>query len=352
MAKSPECLTHTTMTRTVNTLKLPNSFLRDLLFSTRQTYPTKEVEWGVLSGNREMAKFSREGAQARFVDQLDEDRKLITFPMIREKKVLKANESMFQRHVGSAIFSPKRKMISAYEASVARELRDLSNRIFNREEQMCASALTGLLAYSEVDGAHFQVTYGKPAGHTKDVTAISNNLVWTDAAANPQDIFEAARVGLDEAESLALTDAIMSPEAGSAFMKLEQVKKDLDRRNYDAGELRPGQLIRTDGAQFLGIYHNTRCWIYRRTAIQDGSATPLIRTGYVEFVSATPEADTEMAFGAITDQKALEDGVFEGERFSKSWLSDDPGHRVALVESHPIPVMRRPGMVYSVDVLS
>lgn len=351
MAKAPDCLTHTTMTRTVNRIDAPNSFIRDMLFGRRVTYPTKEVEWGVISADREMAKFVREGSQARFVKQLQEDRELITFPNIREKKVMKANEGMFTRHVGNPIFAGRRQMISAYEAAVARELRDLSNRIFNREEEMCASALTGSLSYSEEDGAHFTITYGKPASHTFAVTAVGGNLVWSDASANPQDIFEEARELIDDEEGLPLTDAIMSKSAAQNFMKLEQVKKDLDRRQYENGELRPGQRIRADGAQFLGVYHETRCWVYRRKALQDGVATPLIRDDYVEFVAAVPEADTEMAFGAITDQSALEDGVLEAERFSKSWIAQDPGHRIALVESHPLPVMRRPGMVVSVDVL-
>lgn len=347
MASSPACLTHTAMTRTVNKIKLPNSFLRNKLFSSRVTYPTKEVEWGVLSADREMAKFVREGSQARFVAQLDEDRKLVTFPMIREKKVLKANEGMFQRHVGSVIFASKGEMISAYQAAVARELRDLSYRIANREEWMCAQALTGTLAYTDADGANFNVVYGKPAGHDADATDF--DVVWTNSAADPAEAFEAARAALDDEEGLPLTDAIMDNAAGQLFMGLAAVKTDLDRRNYEVGALAAGLAIRADGAQYLGIYHNTRCWIYRRESVEDGVGTALIRANHVEFVSDVREADTEIAFGAITDQAALEDGILEAERFSKSWMTEDPGHRVALVESHPLPVMRKPGMVFSLD---
>jgi hypothetical protein len=43
--------------------------------------------------------------------------------------------------------------------------------------------------------------------------------------------------------------------------------------------------------------------------------------------------------------------VLQSRRFSKSWEVEDPSARMLLVESNPLPVMRRPGATVSYSVL-
>jgi hypothetical protein len=79
---------------------------------------------------------------------------------------------------------------------------------------------------------------------------------------------------------------------------------------------------------------------------------PLIRPGYVEFVANSPAAEFVTYYGAIEDMQAIGAGrVLQSRRFSKSWEVEDPSARMLLVESNPLPVMRRPGATVSMSVL-
>jgi hypothetical protein len=50
--------------------------------------------------------------------------------------------------------------------------------------------------------------------------------------------------------------------------------------------------------------------------------------------------------------EAMMGGMLASERFSKSWLVKDPSAMVQLIESHPLPVLRRPDSVYSLQVVA
>jgi hypothetical protein len=44
--------------------------------------------------------------------------------------------------------------------------------------------------------------------------------------------------------------------------------------------------------------------------------------------------------------------VLSSKRFSKSWEVEDPSARMLLLESNPMPVMRRPNATVSIQVVA
>jgi hypothetical protein len=224
-------------------------------------------------------------------------------------------------------------------------MKRMADLVSNAEEYLCALALTGEIAYSAADESNFTVTYSKPPGHTLNTVG-----TWATAStATPSVDFTAAKRLIADAHNLPTTHCIMSQEAATNFIKIDEVKTNLDNRRLLTGDLDLRKQFELSGALHLGNYMGVDCWEYARSVNVSGVDTPLIRAGYVEFVSAVPQAENWLYYGAIADMEALEGRLFQGERFSKSWLKKDPSQRIVIVKSRPLPVMRRPGSVVSID---
>ena len=218
--------------------------------------------------------------------------------------------------------------------------------VVNRIEWLCAMAIRGQIVYQNPDLANFQITFQKPAGHT--ITLLGTDL-WTDALSNPRDQFRLAGELVADEHGTSITVAIMGKEAASAFVKNATVKADLDNRRYDMTSTLPGTVnFSPEGALYLSMYAGIPCWQYSRQL----EGQDLIRSKFVEFLVSGPSSGNVLYFGAISDHDALDQGKWVGERFSKSWVKKDPSVRVALLTSRPLPVMRRPGNVVSMQVVA
>lgn len=349
MATSIECLKWQSLTAAINEIKSPNSFIKNLLFGRHQTFPTESVEVGLLTGARDMAPFVRKDGEAILVGGLGESFRTVGFPSIRIKRPFTASELLFGRRPGTVIFPTKGQQLSAIEQHIARDLQHMADMIANAEEWLCAQALTGEISYTAADEAHFVVTMPKPTGHTLNVAA-----TWgTAATATPGVDFLAAKRLMHEEHGLPVTDALLSKAAAANFIKIAEVKELLDNRRILIGDLDLRRQFEASGALYLGEIYGVRVWEYGRAVIlPDGSSEDLIRANYAEFVCARPEADNQMYYGAIPDMKALQGRLFQGERFSKSWMQEDPSVLMQLVHSRPLPVMRRPGSVVSMHTLA
>ncbi len=346
MVRAQDVTAWQSLTATVNETKSPNSFLKDKLFGSHQTFPLESVEIGLLTGGREVAPFVERDGEAIAVDGLGESFQTVGFPNISIKRPMTASELLFNRRVGSVVFPTKGQQLSAIEAHVARDMQRMADLITNAEEYLCALAIRGEISYTAADESHFKVTYPKPGGHTLNVA----NTWATASTATPSQDFTTAKRLVNGEHNLPVTDCIMDAEAAQNFVRIQEIKDMLDNRRMLAGGIDLRRQFDATGALFLGNFMGIDCWEYSRSAVVPGlGSTALIRTGFAEFVSAVPEADNHIYYGAISDMKALEGRLFQGERFSKSWMKEDPSQRIVLVKSRPLPIMRRPGSVVSMD---
>lgn len=345
MVVAADVLKWQSLTATVNETKSPNSFLKDLLFGQAETFPTETVEIGLLTGDRAIAPFVKKDGEAIAVAGLGETYQTVGFPNISIKRPMTASELLFNRRPGTVVLPSRGQQLSAIEAHVARDAQRMSDLVSNAEEYLCALAIRGEISYTAADEANFKVTYPKPAGHT-----VNSAVAWSSAAtATPSVDFLTAKRLINEEHDLPLTHAIMSQEAAANFLQIAEVKSLLDNRRIEAGGLDLQRQFEASGAIYLGRFMGVECVEYSRAVNVAGASTDLLRAGYVEFVSAVPQAENRMYYGAIPDMEALEGRLFQGERFSKSWLEHDPSQRIMVVKSRPLPVMRRPGSVVSMD---
>lgn len=348
MAQTIEVLSWASLTAAINEIKSPNQFIRRLVFGAHETQPTETIEFGVFTGDREVAPFVERDGEAIPVSGYGEVFQTVSPPNIRIKRPVKPSELLFNRRPGTVIFAQSAdQIVSAAEAHVARDVKRLADLVTNAEEYLCCLALRGVISYVAADEANFTITIPKPAGNN-----VTLSTFWDDLANDPAADFKTAKSLIANEVGLGVTDCVMGSEAAAAFLASDTVKGLLDNRNISAGTITLTEQYRDDGSLFLGTFCGVRCWEYARTVKVGGVATDLIRPKYAEFLAITPAAENVLYYGAIPDLDAFEGRLFQSERFSKSWMQPDPSVMQMLVHSRPLPIPRRPGSMVSMKVVS
>lgn len=344
----PEILEWTTLTGMVNEMDSPRTFLKNLLFGNEQTLTTENILYSVISGGRDMAGFVKKNGEALIAGGYDEEERQISAPNIRIKRPLDAQDLIFRRHAGDIVFAEGSDVYAAAQREVARQLQRLNDLVDNTEEWMAAQALTGVIEYSSADEAHWQITYGKPSGNTITLTDF-----WNTSAGEPLRDIRVAKQTMHDEVGLNPTDCILGSEATDAFLANDEIRASVDRQSgINAGTLNFLPNVDTSGALFLGTFGSIRFWSYTSSVLKDGVSTPLIRAKYAEFINSTPAAENILYYAAHSDLDALDARLLASRRFSKSWKLPDPSGMQILLSSRPLPVMRRPGSVVSMKVVS
>jgi len=344
----------TFLTALVNEIKPPQTFLMDTLFGNHEAVSTDAIEIGTLRGDRSMAPFVMKGAEGIMVPGLGSDAILVKAPHMRIKKPFTLSSLLFTRTAGGdpIHLTSGQTQIPAVQAHIARDSQRMVDMVRNSEEYLASMAITGVIAYTmEADGAAFQIAFAKDALNTVVLTGAD---LWTASTSNPaSDVLDAKR-RLSDVVGLAPTDAIMGASAADAFLNNERVRQDLLTVNkITTGDMTIVSQFNEQGVIFLGTYAGINWWEYSRSINVPGlGLTPLIRDKFVEFVNRSPASDFVTYYGPIVDMDAFEAGGIVSERFSKSWKENDPSVQVQLIESNPLPCLRRPNAIYSLQVVA
>lgn len=353
MPSSADVLSWSTLTPAINEMKSPNDFVKNTIFRVDRPVDTRNIELSFLRRGRKIAPFVKRNGAAIMTGGRDESFAIVSPPHIRIKRPMTPSELLTKRRPGSVIFPGADGIGAAMREYMANEMEMMLDDVTNSEEYLACLALRGAISYTSVDEAAFSVTFPRSASH--DITLAGVNL-WTDPASKPsKNVLQASQLISDDV-SLAATDVILGSEAADAFLANAEVEKKLTFQPayYRQGVLDLTNPIASSGALLLGEFvHGIRVWRYTRQVEVDGVATDLIRPKYAEFVANVPAAQFVTYYGAIEDMKAIGAGrVLQSKRFSKSWEEEDPSARMLLVESNPLPCMRRPDATVSMKVVA
>lgn len=355
MPNSADVLSWSTLTPAVNEMKPPQSALKNDFFSRNITVPTRNIELSVLRRGRRIAPFVKRNGAAIMTLGHNEEFKVVKPAHIRVKRPLNPAELLDKRRAGSVIFPGADGVAAAMREFMAIELSNLMDDVSNSEEYLCAQAIRGIISYSSQDQESFEVNFGRSADHS---VVLAGADLWTDAASKPSEHFlEAAQLINRDVQGTA-TDVILGKEAREAFLKNVEVR---DFWKSFGAFLQIGQISLSNqidpasGMLLLGVFaHQIRVWSYeRQLTLPDGSAFDLIRPKFAEFLWRSPAAQMVTYYGAIEDMRAIGAGrVLQSQRFSKSWEEEDPSARMLLVESNPLPCLRRPDATVSMQVVA
>lgn len=349
-----------TLTAAINEMKSPNQFIKKLLFSNHNAVSTEDIEVHTIIRGREIAPFVRKNGEGIMVGGYTSKIQTVAPPNIRIKRPFQASELLFGRRPGTTIHLPNvGTQLSAIAAHIARDVQGLADMVTNAEEYLCCMALQGAITYETEDEEVYQITYPRSA---------DNNITMDDfldeipSPAEPgvmatrlENLVTSVKRLVADAVGLGVTDAICGLEAADAIralLTMDELDVFLKPSSLTAGDATLVENFTDDGVLYMGRLFGIRFWEYGRTASLNGTATSMIRTKYIEFVSRSSASDRVLYYGAIADMDALQGRNFVGERFSKSWLEKDPSAMFALLASRPLPVPRRPDATVSAKVVS
>lgn len=342
------------LTASINNIKSPNQHIHNTLYSTHEPKSTEDIELSVLDKARETAPFVRKNSEAIMVSGHTTTFQTVSAPNIRIKRAFTPSELLFGRKPNTVIFVPSGQQTSAIRRHIQTDLQVMADLITNAQELMCCQTLQGQISYQATTQDSFTITFPRSGTHN-----ITLSTFWDDA--DPTTPRPAANVHtvkrlINDAVGLSVTDCYLGLEAAQAFLELAESGNikllGQDAMNIAAGSLSMNNQFNQDGVIFLGVFAGVRFWEYSRTVSVNGVATNLIRSKYAEFVARTPAAQFVEYFGAIPDMEALQGRLFQGERFSKSWLEKDPSAQIHLTHTRPLPVPRRPNATVSMKVVS
>ena len=351
MASSADVLHYTTLTEAINEQKAPNNFLKNRFFGRDITVPTRHIELSYTRRGRLIAPFVKRNGAAIMTVGRAESFANVEPPHIRIKRPMSPSDLMVNRRPGGVIFASGEDIGSAMRQYMADEMEMMLDDVTNSEEYLSALAIRGSITYAAQDEATFTVVSPRTATHD---FALAGADRWDQTNSSPRKTFKTVMQLVNEDVGLGVTDVVMGADAAEAFLSNPESNTLLDVRRFNTGTLDFNQQFQQDGALFLGTYvGGIMIWMYPRQVSVGSTAVDLVRSKYAEFIARTPAAQFVTYYGAIEDMKAIGPGkVLQSKRFSKSWEEEDPSARMLLVESNPLPVMRRPDASCSVQVIS
>lgn len=351
MADSADMLSFLSLTEAINKVKSPNTLLKRLLFSDHRSMPTENFEFGIKIGEREVAPFIRKGGQSVMVSGYSTKLASVSPANIALKRPF-SPEVMFGRRPGfDPVHAQAADLQRVGDQALADDVQRMGDLIANAEEYLCAQALTGVVAYQTADMENFEVDFQRSASH--NVTPVDT---WDDQTNSDvlQDVKNVKKLIADD-EGLQTTDAFCGTLAANALLANTKVLQALQfsQTNVLAGDLTKVEQYTAEGALYLGKVGGVRFWEYSRSVLlPSGSPAQLIGDKMVHFVANVPAAEFRLYYGAIAEIIGNEPRLVVGERFSKSWVEQDPAQIFQVAKSRPMPCLRKPNATASIQVLA
>jgi hypothetical protein len=343
------------LTAATNETKGPLSFLKNYLFGNDMPMPTKNIELSVINNSgRLMAPFVKRGSAGLMTPGTSDEFRLVQPAHIRVKHPMTPTDLLDNRRAGFGLHVDAADVRRAIQGYIAREIRERMNQIDNSEEYLAAQALTGVISYESEYQVSFEITL--PRDSSLDID-LSSTLEWDETTSSIRGTFQDVSELINDLTRLTVTDVFLGSEAADAFVAHAEITGDgglLDILRLQTGNVSFMEKFNNQGALYLGSpFQGINVWRYAsKITMPDGTEFDVIRPKYAEFVARTPEAEFVTYYGAIEDMDAIGNGqVLQSKRFAKSWVEPDPSARMLLIESNPLPFIRRPNATASVKVL-
>lgn len=340
------------LTATVNLIKPPASFLRNLLFNRHQTVETEVINFDELTGGRVVAPFVRRDSEAVMVAGLGFQSRSVQPTNIRIKRPFTPSSLLYNRLPGTTILNPGVTKTRAVREHIARDLKYMSDQVVNAEEWLCSQALQGTISYSVADQDNFTITFPRQSSHNITLTDFWDD----DTDHNEHGDFLTVKSLFSE-EGMRCTDVLLGSTAAAQFVE-RVAAKEIVLSNDNGSALSAGavtlmEAFQDNGAYYLGNLQGIRVWGYERSMTLNGSSVDLIRPKYAEFFSVDNSvSDRVLYYGAIPDMAAFQGGLMQTERFSKAWEIEDPSAIISLLHTRPLPVPRKPNATISMKVIT
>ena len=333
------------LSKVVERLRTPPSFLLDTFFSNVQTSDKEEILFDVTDSKPRISPFVSPLLPGKVVDSGGYRTKSFKPAYVKDKRRFDANIP-YKRVAGETIggsLSPSQR----YERALATTLTDQLDNLTRREEVMAAEILrTGKVVVSG-DGYPAQtVDFGRDSELTK---ALSGSATWDSSGVNPLDNLEDWAIAIQDKSGVVAKTVVMDPKAWKVFRSNATVQKYLDIRRGTGNSLNIDPSIRNEDtkARYVGAIGDFDIYVYNDTYINDNGETAKLLPDKTVLLGSKDGLEGTRCYGAIHDEKANWTAT---RYFTKSWLEEDPSVRWLLLQSAPLVVPYRPNASMCVTI--
>lgn len=292
----------------------------------RTPYPFPTWEYDVVKGGRNLALPNVPNAEANIVKQQSVGKVSGSFIYVREKKVFEPTTLHWLRTPGT--FAERNA-----EATVARELQDLNNRMERFIEWTIWQMFSGTLTLNK-NGVVATIDYLIAAAHKPTAGTLWSNL----ATASPEaDLRTWKRLITRDAGTTA-TRAIGNEVTVGYLTQNEKIRNVLF-----SDRMRDQMMATGEFTGFLSLTIST----YDLGYVDDAGVEQRFLPDGKLLLIGEANRPTEMLEGPSADDDAP--SGFTG-KFSKSWKQPDPSARQILVEYNFMPTLQRPEQVVYANV--
>lgn len=331
----------------VRTLKRPTSGILQKFFATQHQSTAQTVSFDVDEAKRYVAPFVHPRARARRRAARGQQTKTFTPGYIKQAVPLDPSVAFTRapdEGFGGTLTPQQRG-----DLKVTQVLQDQLDAIDRRMELMAVEAVkTGKETVTGEDYPTQVLDFGRDAALGGNAAAGDRWLAANAATVDPADAFDKLSGITTKLAGQATADVVLdNVDAWPAFKKLEVVKKNLDIRNVNAGQLTIDG-PQTEGLKYRGQYQGYNIWTYAGYVLNDAETDDVsVLDGGWAF--GFGDIAGVQHFGAIHDWQAIDEG-FANEKtdlaevpvFAKSYRKDDPSEKVIETQCAPVVVPRRP----------
>lgn len=230
-------------------------------------------------------------------------------------------------------------------------------RIRTMDHWMASQAMIGSVAYSVKGEDSFVADFGRPASHHEIITVAADK--WTDPTSSIIDPVMRAQQGVAQETNTQVSVAIMHPNVVPNFIRNNETQALLDNSGVILGTMDLTQGYQNAGTmRYYGQMHGIAWWSLGQTLTINGTSVPMIRDGYVEFLSIDPALNNRFVYAPVVDfdgmpgdagssAEVLRD---EPRQFVKAWGQTDPSTRWIATKVSKFPRINYPGFSYSTKV--
>lgn len=333
------------LSKVVENLKTPSSFLLDTFFPNVQTSDKEEIFFDVTDSKPRISPFVSPLLPGKVVDGNGYQTKSFKPAYVKDKRRFDAN--IPYKRVAGEIIGGSLAPAQRYERALATTLTDQLENLTRREEVMAAEILrTGQVIVSGDGYPTATVNFGRDAALTK---ALTGSATWETAAINPINDLEDWADLIQSKSGVVAKTVVMDPDAWKIFRAKDDVKKFLDYRRGTNNTLNVDPFIRGENAKvrYVGSIGDFDIYVYNDIYINDAGVETKLLPSKTVLMAAKDGLEGARCYGAIHDEKA---NWTAHRYFTKSWVEEDPSVRWLLLQSAPLVVPYRPNASFCATI--
>lgn len=334
-----------TMIAVLDQRREPLTFLRKTFFpGAPRMHESETFDIDVRKGGRRIAPFVSPIREGQVMRREGFRTQSVKPGYLKPKRVITPAECK-KRLPGENIFSP-RSLQERAGVLLARDLGELDVDCTNREEVMIRDALLNgkIEIWEDVNGTLTKVREVDFLRESALTVTLEGGTWWTTTATTIFDNLQTWCALVLKHGYLSPDTLVVSTDVGNTMVKNSDFLAKLDNRRVEMGSIKPREIA--PGVNYIGtiVYPGVYLEIYSdaRTYIDEsGSEQPMMPARTV--LLGSTQAQCEMHYGPIEDFDAaaevgIEDGIFQVQRFPKTWTDKDPSVRHVLLQTAPLPV--------------